>query len=161
MRVVPIVLVVLLTMTVPPAAQTGRKMNIAHRGASAYAPEHTLAAYRLALEQGADFVEQDLAVTRDNVLICLHDPSLERTTDVEDLYPSRFSEIQYEGKTGEEHQGDGRERLDDVLPPHAVPESAPELPHQPGSDSVKLHSGDLTAVGRRKHGSSSRIARRR
>ena len=54
-----------------------------------YAPEHTLAAYRLALEQGADFVEQDLAVTKDGVLICLHDPTLERTTNVEELFPGR------------------------------------------------------------------------
>ena len=75
-----------------------RKTNVAHRGASAYAPEHTLAAYRLALEQGADFVEQDLAVTRDGVLICLHDPSLERTTNVEELFPSRSTEIEDEGK---------------------------------------------------------------
>ena len=60
-----------------------------HRGASAYAPEHTLAAYRLAIEQGADYVEQDLAVTRDGVLICLHDETLERTTNVEDVFPDR------------------------------------------------------------------------
>jgi glycerophosphoryl diester phosphodiesterase len=80
-------------------AQPARKVNVAHRGASAYAPEHTLAAYRLALEQGADFVEQDLAVTKDGVLICLHDPSLERTTDVEERFPNRFTEITYEGKT--------------------------------------------------------------
>lgn len=75
-----------------------RKTNVAHRGASAYAPEHTLASYRLAIEQGADYVEQDLAVTRDNVLICLHDPSLERTTDVETRFPDRFTEIAYEGR---------------------------------------------------------------
>jgi glycerophosphoryl diester phosphodiesterase len=62
---------------------------VAHRGASAYAPEHTLAAYRLAIEQGADYVEQDLAVTRDGELICLHDESLERTTNVEDVFPDR------------------------------------------------------------------------
>src|SRR5688500_12319320 len=65
------------------------KPLIAHRGASAYAPEHTLAAYRLAIEQGADYVEQDLAVTRDGVLICLHDDTLERTTNVEDVFPER------------------------------------------------------------------------
>ena len=65
------------------------KINIAHRGASAYAPEHTLAAYRLAIEQGADYVEQDLAVTRDGALICLHDDSLERTTNVEEVFPDR------------------------------------------------------------------------
>lgn len=85
--------------TAGPAAQAPRKQNVAHRGASAYAPEHTLAAYRLALEQGADFVEQDLAVTKDGVLICLHDPSLERTTDVEERFPTRFTEITYEGRT--------------------------------------------------------------
>jgi glycerophosphoryl diester phosphodiesterase len=72
-------------------AQTPRvsKVSIAHRGASAYAPEHTLAAYRLALAQNADYVEQDLAVTRDGVLICLHDDSLERTTNVEEIFPAR------------------------------------------------------------------------
>jgi glycerophosphoryl diester phosphodiesterase len=66
-----------------------RKLLIAHRGASAYAPEHTLPAYRLAMRQGADYVEQDLAVTKDGVLICLHDESLERTTNVERLFPAR------------------------------------------------------------------------
>jgi glycerophosphoryl diester phosphodiesterase len=73
------------------AAQQGHRASVlvAHRGASAYAPEHTLAAYRLAIQQGADFVEQDLAVTRDGVLICLHDESLERTTNVEELFPDR------------------------------------------------------------------------
>lgn len=94
-----VALCILVAMSLAPAAQTPRKTNVAHRGASAYAPEHTLAAYRLALEQGADFVEQDLAVTRDGVLICLHDPSLERTTNVEQLFPSRSTEIAYEGKT--------------------------------------------------------------
>ena len=75
-----------------PAAQ-GRsgmtKLAIAHRGASAYAPEHTLAAYRLAIEQKTDYVEQDLAVTKDGVLICLHDDSLERTTNVAEVFPDR------------------------------------------------------------------------
>ncbi len=69
-----------------------RKLLVAHRGASAYAPEHTLAAYQLALQQEADFVEQDLQLTRDGALICLHDESLERTTNVEDVFPDRFIE---------------------------------------------------------------------
>jgi len=72
------------TQFVPPS-----KALVAHRGASAYAPEHTLAAYRLAIAQGADYVEQDLAVTKDGALICLHDDSLERTTDVEEVFPDR------------------------------------------------------------------------
>ena len=81
------------------SAQYSKKTLVAHRGASAYAPEHTLAAYRLAIEQGADFVEQDLAVTKDGVLICLHDASLERTTNVEELFPDRSVTIALEGKT--------------------------------------------------------------
>jgi glycerophosphoryl diester phosphodiesterase len=72
---------------------------IAHRGASAYAPEHTLAAYQLAMEQGADFVEPDLQVTHDGVLICLHDETLERTTNVEDLFPERAREENVSGET--------------------------------------------------------------
>ena len=67
------------------------KQAIAHRGASGYAPEHTLAAYRLAMTMGADFVEPDLAVTRDNVLICLHDDTLERTTNAADVFRDRPS----------------------------------------------------------------------
>ena len=70
-----------------------RKQLIAHRGASAYAPEHTLEAYRLALEQRADFVEPDLAVTRDGVLICLHDDTLERTTNVAQVFPDRAASL--------------------------------------------------------------------
>ncbi len=62
---------------------------IAHRGASADAPEHTLAAYELALKHGADFVEPDLQVTKDGVLVCLHDTTLERTTDVAKKFPDR------------------------------------------------------------------------
>jgi glycerophosphoryl diester phosphodiesterase len=71
-------------------AQSGRKILIAHRGASAYAPEHTIEAYRLAIEQGADFVEQDLQITKDGELVCLHDLTLERTTDAEEVFPDRF-----------------------------------------------------------------------
>jgi glycerophosphoryl diester phosphodiesterase len=78
-------------------AQT-RKQVVAHRGASAYAPEHTLDAYRLALEQRADFVEQDLAVSKDGVLVCIHDLTLERTTDVEAVFPDRSVEALVNGK---------------------------------------------------------------
>lgn len=55
---------------------------IAHRGASGYRPEHTLEAYRLAIRQGADFIEPDLVATRDGVLIARHDNDLSATTDV-------------------------------------------------------------------------------
>ena len=76
-------------MSAPHTGMAAAKKLVAHRGASAYAPEHTLASYRLALEQKADYVEQDLAVTKDLVLICLHDESLERTTNVEEVFPDR------------------------------------------------------------------------
>jgi glycerophosphoryl diester phosphodiesterase len=56
---------------------------IAHRGASGYQPEHTLAAYELAVKMGADYIEPDLQLTRDGQLVAMHDTSLARTTDVE------------------------------------------------------------------------------
>ncbi len=52
---------------------------IAHRGASGLAPEHTFAAYDLAVEQGADFIEHDLQLTADRVLVVVHDATLDRT----------------------------------------------------------------------------------
>jgi glycerophosphoryl diester phosphodiesterase len=85
-RTITTALVACVVLTQPPE----RKQLVAHRGASAYAPEHTLEAYRLALEQGADFVEQDLAVSKDGVLVCIHDLTLERTTNVEEVFPDRF-----------------------------------------------------------------------
>jgi glycerophosphoryl diester phosphodiesterase len=66
---------------------------IAHRGASWDAPEHTVAAYELALKQGADFVEPDLQMTKDGVLVCLHDTTLERTTDVEERFADRAAVV--------------------------------------------------------------------
>jgi glycerophosphoryl diester phosphodiesterase len=55
---------------------------IGHRGASGELPEHTLGAYKLAVERGADFVEPDLVSTKDGVLIARHEPNLIATTDV-------------------------------------------------------------------------------
>lgn len=59
-----------------------RPAIIAHRGASGERPEHTMAAYRLGIEQGADFIEIDVVMTRDGVLICRHENELSGTTDV-------------------------------------------------------------------------------
>lgn len=55
---------------------------IAHRGASGYAPEHTLLAYFIAIEQGAEFIEPDLVATRDGVLVARHENEIGATTDV-------------------------------------------------------------------------------
>ena len=57
---------------------------IAHRGASGYLPEHTIEAYALAIEQGADIIEPDLVVTKDGVLIARHDRFLSTTTNIAD-----------------------------------------------------------------------------
>ena len=57
---------------------------IAHRGASGERPEHTLASYKLAIEQGADFIEPDLVLTRDGVLVARHENEISETTDVAD-----------------------------------------------------------------------------
>ncbi|HEX2136819.1 MAG TPA: glycerophosphodiester phosphodiesterase [Microvirga sp.] len=61
-----------------------RALVVGHRGASGYLPEHTLEAYKLAIEQGADFIEPDLVATKDGVLIARHEPMLGGTTDVAD-----------------------------------------------------------------------------
>jgi len=65
-----------------PLAARARPLVIAHRGASAYRPEHTLDAYRLAIQQGADYIEADLVVTADRQLIARHENQLSWTTDV-------------------------------------------------------------------------------
>lgn len=68
---------------------------IAHRGASGYLPEHTLAAKSLAFEMGADYLEQDVVATRDDELLVLHDIHLDRVSDVATRFPGR-------------HRADGR-----------------------------------------------------
>lgn len=67
------------TSVAPLVELPNRPWVVAHRGASASAPEHTFAAYDLAVEQGADFLELDLQLTADGVLVVLHDPVLDRT----------------------------------------------------------------------------------
>lgn len=65
-----------------PTHSASAPLIIAHRGASGYAPEHTLAAYALAVLQGADYIEPDLVMTRDGQLVARHDNELGLTTDV-------------------------------------------------------------------------------
>ncbi|MCC3655142.1 glycerophosphodiester phosphodiesterase [Streptomyces sp. S07_1.15] len=76
--------------TAPAAGKDGRSPYrglpvpavVAHRGASGYRPEHTLGAYQLALDMGADVIEQDLVPTRDGHLVCRHENDITGTTDV-------------------------------------------------------------------------------
>lgn len=66
----------------PAVAAKPVPLVVAHRGASALRPEHTLAAYARAIEDGADFIEPDLVVTRDGVLIARHENNIAETTDI-------------------------------------------------------------------------------
>ena len=64
-------------------------VNVAHRGASGSAPENTVAAFKLAAAQHADMFELDVQETRDHQLVIMHDTTLARTTDAEEVYPDR------------------------------------------------------------------------
>jgi glycerophosphoryl diester phosphodiesterase len=81
-----------LLFPVSPAQAAGGSTSplvIAHRGASAYAPENTLAAVDRAAELGIRWVENDVHRTRDGELVVLHDDNLRRTTDAEEVFPGR------------------------------------------------------------------------
>jgi glycerophosphoryl diester phosphodiesterase len=79
MRFLPALLALLLPMTA-----AADPIVIAHRGASGERPEHTIAAYTLAIEQGADFIEPDLVLTKDGVLVARHENEISETTNVAD-----------------------------------------------------------------------------
>ncbi|WP_155073183.1 glycerophosphodiester phosphodiesterase [Streptomyces taklimakanensis] len=80
-----------LALTVSPAhgAPPEPPVPVAHRGASGYAPENTLAAVDAARELGVQWVENDVQRTRDGELVVMHDATLGRTTDVEEVFPDR------------------------------------------------------------------------
>ena len=71
-------------VTAQPTLNGQPPIVIAHRGASGERPEHTIAGYRLAIEQGADFIEPDLVLTKDGVLVARHENEISETTDVAD-----------------------------------------------------------------------------
>lgn len=73
----------------PPVAAGYHPAVAAHRGASGYLPEHTLASMAYAYASGADYIEQDVVMTKDDVLVVLHDHTLETTTDVATKFPGR------------------------------------------------------------------------
>ncbi len=87
----PLALAIAMLAALSPAANAHPKPHkpdaaeplvIGHRGASGYRPEHTLAAYELAARQGADYIEPDLVITKDGVLVARHEPEISGTTDV-------------------------------------------------------------------------------
>ena len=83
-------LLAVLGFASPAVAATDSDVEvIAHRGSSGAAPENTLAAVRLAIRHDSDVVENDIQRTRDGELVTMHDTTLDRTTDVEQVFPAR------------------------------------------------------------------------
>jgi len=74
---------------------------IGHRGAPGHLPDHTLEGYRLAVVQGADFIEPDLVPTKDGVLVARHDSELSLTTNVAEAFPERKRTAEIDGETME------------------------------------------------------------
>jgi len=75
--------VMLVSLAACPAQKPAtRPLNIAHRGSSGRLPEHTLEAYRLAIKEGADFIECDVCLTKDLKLVCRHESWLNKTTNI-------------------------------------------------------------------------------
>jgi glycerophosphoryl diester phosphodiesterase len=81
-----------ITLLMIAQAAAAGTLVIAHRGASGYLPEHTLPAVAMAHAMGADYIEQDVVLTKDGVPIVLHDLYLEPTTDVAEQFPDRDRE---------------------------------------------------------------------
>ena len=79
--------------------QPARPLVIAHRGASGHRPEHTLAAYELAIHMGADYIEPDLVSTKDGVLVARHENEIGLTTDVERKFRERRATKVVDGDT--------------------------------------------------------------
>ena len=78
-----------------PAGDKRRPLVIGHRGSSGLLPEHSLPAYRLAIEQGADYIECDICVTKDLKLVCLHESWLGSVTDSERVFVDRQKSTHY------------------------------------------------------------------
>ena len=96
-----------------------RPLNIAHRGASGHAPENTLAAFSLAIDQGADWIELDLHQTADQHLIVHHDATLKRTAgdprSIRDLSLTQIRELDIGIRRGPSFRGEMAPTLDEAL----------------------------------------------
>jgi glycerophosphoryl diester phosphodiesterase len=129
---------------------------IAHRGASGYLPEHTLAAQAMAVGQGADFIEQDVVLSRDGVPLVLHDLTLDAVTDVALRFPGRarddgrFYAIDFD--LAEIRTLRVRERVDATTGDPAFPKRFPDLPVPfrvaTLADSIALVQGLEASTGR-------------
>src|ERR1700760_699265 len=92
----------------PPRSFSERPLVVAHRGASAEVAEHTLAAYQRAVAVGADAVECDVRLTRDGQLVCVHDRTVDRTSDgtgaVSSLTLAQLERLNFAAWAGDPHQ---------------------------------------------------------
>jgi len=154
----------------PASTETTKEfIVIAHRGASGYLPEHTLEGAAAAHAMGADYVEQDVLLTRDDRLIVLHDLYLDAVTDVAERFPDRrradgrhyaidFSLEEIRSLRAHERTGpDGAPALPGRFPPDSpifrVPtlEGAVELkipPNSSGGRTLRLKGKGLPGKGR-------------
>jgi glycerophosphoryl diester phosphodiesterase len=102
---------------VPEPGDRAVVLSIAHRGASAYAPENTRAAFELAITMGADMIETDAQVTRDGALVLIHDDRVDRTTDgsglVADFTLDELRQLDAGSWFGEEFSGERLLTLDE------------------------------------------------
>jgi glycerophosphoryl diester phosphodiesterase len=94
-------------------------LMIAHRGASGYAPENTMAAFRKAVAMGVKFIETDLQLSRDSRFVAMHDETLERTTDgqgpVHDLSVAQLRKLDAGSWFGSEFAGERIPTLEEIL----------------------------------------------
>ena len=106
----------LIAMSVPMFAEV---LIVAHRGASGYAPENSLAAFELAWEQGADAIEGDFRLTKDGAVVCIHDATTERLADrrihVEESTLAEVLKLKLKNPYGSEYDGQKVPTLKEVL----------------------------------------------
>ena len=88
----------LLGVVVCSGTAWGKPIVIGHRGAPGHLPEHTLEGYALAIDQGADFIEPDLVISKDGVLFARHENEISATTDVAEKFPGRSTEKTIDGR---------------------------------------------------------------
>jgi glycerophosphoryl diester phosphodiesterase len=149
------VLLLLLLLLVAGPAVAERPLVIAHRGASGWLPEHTIEAFRLALRQGADFLEPDLFLSADGVLVVRHDRALNETTDVARAAEANraLAALATETPTGAREWHIDRMRWADIArlparsrmqPLYADPARSPHW--QPGARFAVIRLADLLAL---------------
>ena len=113
----------------PASPRLSPPIVIAHRGASGLRPEHTLAAYTLAIDQGADFIEPDLVPTKDDVLVARHENDITETTDVADHpeFAARKTTKTIDGESDDRlvHRGFHARRAEDAAREGAPAAAAP------------------------------------